>query len=116
MRTYGRSGPNGVWVEIVTEPNGYNDQVYMTTLIQCLKAQLGESPFYADYGLPSEQSIMQQLFPDYYVAVLQQRFAPYFAALSITRTSDSPPTYQVNITEHNGVQFSQTVPTFAWPQ
>lgn len=114
MRTWGRS--NGVWVEVVTEPNGYNDQVYIETLLQCLKLQLGESPFYADYGLPASQSIMQQLFPDYYVALTQQRFAPYFAALSITRVSDNPPTYQVNITEHNGVQFNQTIPLIAWPQ
>lgn len=108
MRTYGRVyDENNVpsWVVVTTDDNGFNDAVYMTTLIQCLKLNLGESPFYANYGLPDHQSIMQQIAPDYYVSQTQQQFAQYFANLSISKLppgKNNTPTYRVNIITQQG--------------
>lgn len=85
--------------------------VWLTTLVQTLLLNLGESPFYAQYGIPAQQSVMQQVFPDYYVALTQQAFAPYFASLLITKVSGtSAPTYQVNVTTHQGVKLNPSIP------
>ena len=112
MRTYGRvpgSGGNTIWVEVVTDPNGQNDQIYLTTLLQVLKLNLGESPFWANYGIPAFQDVIQQIFPDFYVSLIQQQFAQYFASLTISRTSPYPPTYLVNLITHNGIQFDTQI-------
>lgn len=112
MRTYGRI-PDGAggqkWVEVTTDANGYNDMVWVTTLCQVLLLNLNESPFYASYGIPAQQSVIQQVLPDYYVALTQQAFAPYFASLLIFRTSSSPPTYQVEVVTNQGVVLNSTV-------
>lgn len=105
MRTYGRiADPYGGlhWVEVTTDDQGLNDNVYTTALIQCFKLNLGESPFYADYGIPAHPSVVQQVFPDFYVYRTQQRFAPYFASLTIAKAASTTPTYNVNILFHNG--------------
>lgn len=106
MRTYGRivnEDGSKTWVVVTTDANGYNDSVYTTTLAQCLKLNLGESPFYAGYGIPQYQTIVTQVLPDYYVMATQTQFAPYFASLTITRVQgSSPPVYQVNAVCHNG--------------
>jgi hypothetical protein len=107
MRTWGRV--NGVWTLITTDANGLNDGVYLTTLIQVLKLAPGESPFYANYGIPSQPSVVQQLFPDLYVNLTQQQFAQYFASLSIVRTATKPPTYQINLVTNTGALVSQEV-------
>ncbi len=109
MRTYGRIwdefGQNPKWYVVETDINGYNDAVYLVTLQQILKQNLGESPFYANYGLPDEQSVVTQIAPDYYVAQTQQQMAPYFANLNIAR-APSPdgitPTYAVSVLLQNG--------------
>lgn len=116
MRTYGRvTDENGVqtWQVVSTDANGYNDAVYVTTLAQCLKLNLGESPFFANYGLPAHESIVTQVYPDFYIARTQQQFAPFFASLLITRmpTVNVPgsvraaaPTYRANIVTHAGAK------------
>lgn len=118
MRTYGRvySVPPSdespgvyTWVDVETEANGSNDYVWLTTLIQCLKLQTNESPFYANYGLPAQRSIMQQIAPDFDVAKTQSQFAQYFASLIIYRKPGSgvlgsPPTYVVNAVLNNGTK------------
>lgn len=112
MRTYGRiTNPNGTktWVEVTTDDSGFNDMVYVTTLCQCLLLNLGESPFYANYGIPAKQSVIQQIAPDYYVSQTQRQFAPYFANLAISKKNADPPTYQVNITTHQGVKINASV-------
>jgi hypothetical protein len=114
MRTYGRRySPDGSykWTVVETDPaTGSNDAVWLTTLLQCLQLNLGESPFYADYGISAMQSVIQQLWPDYDVARTQQQFAGYFAALIITRVPGaSKPTYKVNVTTHQGVKITATV-------
>lgn len=108
MRTYGRT-PAGTWVEVDTTPDGFNDGVFITTLIQNLKLVLGESPFFGEFGIPSEQAVAQQVFPDYYVTLTQQRFSAYFASLSIGRTKDNPPVYQVNLITNQGFKLTTEV-------
>ena len=117
MRTYGRiydrNGKNPKWVQISTDANGFNDYVYITTLIQVLKLNLGESPFWANYGIPAKNAVLQQIAPDFYAIKTQQQFSGYFANLIITPikivTNPSNPTYQVNITTHSGAKFQETI-------
>lgn len=115
MRTYGRLPPDETgyrqWVEVQTQPDGANDYVYITTLTQCLQLILGESPFFANYGIPAEISVIQQIFPDFYVTQTQQQFAPYFASLIITKMPDPTPTYLVNIVTNYGTRVQQEIPT-----
>lgn len=116
MRTWGRVLQNGalVWQLIQTDPaTGLNDLVWLTTLCQALKLNLNESPFNATLGIPQQQSVMQQIYPDYYVALIQQKFAPYFALLQITRTT-SPPgstsvTYSVTVITNQGLVLNAMV-------
>lgn len=114
MRVYGRTYDEyGVptWQVVETQPNGSNDYVYVTALIQCIKLNLNESPFWADWGIPAQQSLVQQVAPDYYVALLQQRYAPYFARLTITKeTGAANPTYNVSILTHSGTTIQATIP------
>ncbi|MEJ0017543.1 MAG: hypothetical protein WDN25_13450 [Acetobacteraceae bacterium] len=113
MRTYGRvtdTMGNKTWVEVTTDAQGFNDMVYVTTLAQTLKLNLGDSPFYADYGIPAHPSIVQQVIPDFYVARTQQQFAARFASLQIARVSGDPPTYNLTITTHQGVRLNASVP------
>lgn len=115
MRTYGRiTNPDGskTWTEVDTDANGYNDNIYLTTLAQCLKLNLGESPFYANYGIPQYQTIVTQVFPDTYVSQTQTQFAPYFASLSINRVVGSfPPVYTVNALTHSGAVITSDIAT-----
>lgn len=119
MRTYGRiqdgynedQSPKYIWVEVQTAADGSNDLVYVTTLAQVLKLNLNESPFYANYGIPAKQSVLTQIFPDYYVYITQQQFAPYFASLIITRMPQvTTPTYMVNVLTHQGTRLNYNVP------
>lgn len=119
MRTYGRIySPDGsyVWQEVDTDDNGFDDDVWITTLIQVLKLNLGESPFYAQYGIPAQQTVVTQVFPDYYAAMTQQQFAPYFASLIISKIDARDdlgvpyPAYSVNIVKNTGAVVSATVP------
>lgn len=113
MRTYGRvyaSDGSYEWVKIETDEFGSNDYVWLTTLIQSLLLNLGESPFYANYGIPAHPSVVQQIFPDFYVYRTQQQFAPYFANLIIIKEPDPTPTYEVNVTLNNGTKIAASVP------
>ena len=119
MRTYGRTYDEyGVptWVEVSTDANGYNDAVYLTALCQVLQGSPGESPFYANYGIPAQQSVLQQVPPDYYVAVTQRQFAPYFASLQVTKIMAVDnrkvpfPAYKVVAITNHGSILEQVVP------
>ena len=118
MRTWGRVLKDPLfpelgkkWVEVTTTPEGFEDFVWLTTLIQCLKLNLGESPFYAQYGIPAKPSVVQQVFPDFYVARTQQQFAGFFAALLISKEPDpATPIYRVNVTTHQGIKLNAEVP------
>ena len=112
MRTYGRYTDelgNKTWVVIETDANGYNDQVYLTTLAQCLKLNLGESPFFANYGIPQQQTIMTQVFPNFYVMQTQGQFINYFAALRIIAVPGPAPVYTIKATTHSGASIMENV-------
>ena len=115
MRTWGRQySENGTyqWVEVLPDANGYEDNIWLTTLVQALKLNLGESPFYANLGIPQQQTIVTQVYPDFYVSQIQQYFAPRFASLTIFRVPASfPPVYQVNAVCHSGAIINETIAT-----
>ena len=118
MRTYGRTrNPDGskTWVTITTAANGDNSLVMLTTLCQVLSLGLGESPFYAAYGIPARKSVMQQVAPDYYMTVTQQQFAPFFASLTVSRVTGTgtpvnpTPAYTVSCITYSGVALGAQV-------
>jgi len=108
MRTWGRVG--GVWTEVDTTADGDDTLVWITTLIQTLKLEQGESPFYSQYGIAARQSIVSQIAPDYSVSMIQQQFSTYFASLSIQRVPNtSVPTYAINIITLRGQSIFQQI-------
>lgn len=114
MRTYGRVidivTKKITWVEVTTDANGYDDAVWLTTVCQVLLLNLGESPFWANWGIPGHPSVISQIFPDYYVAITQQRFAQYFASLLISKQPAPNPTYRVAVLTHQGATAVAKVP------
>jgi hypothetical protein len=132
MRTYGRTrdvltGAKKWWI-VTTDTNGYNDSVYLTTLAQVCKLNLGESPFFANYGIPAHPSVVLQIYPDFYMVRTQQQFAPYFASLILTPVpiaqgaADSDdgrpvPAYDINVLTNYGSQIGvQTAPDYPLDQ
>lgn len=119
MRIWGRinqaNGSGGTWVAVTTDANGLNDAVRLTNLAQVLKLNLNEDPFYANYGIPAEQSVISQVQPDYYAVRTQQLFAGYFAALTISKVPAKPnqpkPTYNIAMTPNQGAILVNPVPT-----
>lgn len=109
MRTWGRipDGKGGKkWVAVESDSTGDFSYGWLTTLIQTLKLGLGESPFYAQYGIPAQQSIISQVYPDYYVNMIQQQFSGYFASLTVARNNQATtPTYTINAVFNNGVTY-----------
>jgi hypothetical protein len=96
-----------VWTEI-TDPN----YVQLATLVQTLRLQENESPFFANYGIPAQASIMSQIAPDAAVARTQSQFAQYFASLSVTRVaSATSPTYDINAIFPDGTVIQSTLAT-----
>lgn len=120
MRTWGRvynsATGNLDWVEVSTDSNGQDDYVWLTTLIQVLKLNLAESPFYANYGIPAQPSVISQIFPDFYVAQVQSQFSQYFASLQIVPVKGAvnemgalTPTYTINVLTNVGVNLTTTI-------
>jgi hypothetical protein len=104
MRSYGRDS-NGVWAEITD--TGY---IWLATLIQTLRLNRGESPFYAGYGIPAIQSVLTQIAPDAAVAQTQAQFAAYFSSLTVSRVAGAAvPTYNVTAVFLNGQVIQTTV-------
>ncbi len=113
MRTYGRitnAEGNLQWVEVTTDANGRNDNVWLTTLAQNLKLNIGESPFYANNGIPQYQTIVTQVFPDFYVMQIQSQFSQYFPSLIITKNQTPAPNYNVRVMTSYGVVLPITIP------
>jgi hypothetical protein len=97
----------GLWVEI-TDPN----YVQLATLVQTLRLQQGESPFFATYGIPAQQSVMSQIAPDAAVSRTQSQFSQFFASLSLTRVaSATSPTYDIRAVFQNGTVIQSTLAT-----
>lgn len=109
-RTYDEFG-NPSWNVVTTDANGMNGEVYLTAFIQALKLNLGESPFYANYGIPAEQSVLTQIMPDINVAFMQRQYAGYFASLTAKRIASNPPTYQITAQTLAGTILTAVVPT-----
>lgn len=99
-------------MEVTTDANGFDDAVWITTLCQNFLLNLNESPFDANWGLPAQQSVLQQVQPDYYVAQIQRQFAQYFASLIVAKVPDATtPTYKVSVTTNQGSKIIVQVPT-----
>lgn len=106
MRTWGRNAQKQ-WVELTS----YSD-VWLATLVQTLRLGQGESPFYGNYGLPAQQSVVTQIAPDAAVARTQAQYSPYFASLAISAdTTAQQPTYTVQAVLQNGQLLSTSVAT-----
>ena len=106
------AGAPSRWVAVTEDAAGYPDYCYLTALVQCLKLNLGESPFWGNYGIPAKTSVLQQLPPDYNVALTQQFFAPYFASLIVSKRPETfppMPTYDVNIVRLAGSTMQTSV-------
>lgn len=114
MRTYFRKfnedGTNE-WLVISTAANGDDSMVYLVTLIQCILLNLNESPFFANYGIPAQQSVLTQVLPDFYMLQLQTLFAPYFASIIVSRLPGPIPTYNVAVTTFQGAQLTAQIVT-----
>lgn len=114
MRVYGRTtNPDGSkrWVVVQTDPaTGSNSWVYLTALCQALLLNLNESPFYGNVGIPAQQSVIQQIQPDFYVNRIQQIYSQYFASLIVAKDPAAEvPTYNVKATLLDGTPASVTV-------
>lgn len=113
MRVYGRTfNEDGtyVWTVVETAPDGDNSAVYVTALIQCLLLNVNESPFYAMDGIDGQQSVMTQIFPDFYMNRIQQRFAQYFASLVLSKLPSPTPTYNIAAVTNAGAVIDENVP------
>jgi hypothetical protein len=114
-RTYDEYG-NATWEEVSTDANGLNDAVRLTHLCQVLQGSPGESPFYANFGIPGQQSVMQQVFPDFYVALTQAYFAPFFANLQVQSVQEVDannvpyPAYKITAITNQGAVLGATIP------
>jgi len=115
MRVYGRVTDElgqKSWFEVQTDSAGNNEYVFLTALVQVLKLNLGESPFYGNFGIPAKTSVLQQIAPDFYVAFTQQAYSGYFANLSITRVPAPDrvtPTYNVSVLMTTGTKFQVNI-------
>lgn len=128
MRTYGRTrdvltGKKTWWV-VTTDNNGYNDSVWLTTLAQVCKLNLGESPFFANYGIPAHPSVITQVYPDFFMVRTQQQFASYFASLILTKQDDAvdqdnrpAPSYLIQVlTNYGSIIGIRTAPDYPLDQ
>jgi hypothetical protein len=94
----------GPWRMVETDAAGSNDALNLTWMSQALKLNLDESPFYGDWGIPARSAVRQQVAPDLYVTLTQQRFAPCFAALTLARQNSPTPTYMISVITQDGVK------------
>ena len=107
MRSYGIDPATNKWTTI-TDPS----YIYLATVAQTLRLALGESPFYGNYGIPAQQSVINQIAPNLAVNNTQNQYAPYFASLSMTSQSIVPqPTYAISAVLQNGTTIQTTVAT-----
>jgi hypothetical protein len=91
--------------------------IWLTTLIQTIKLNLGESPFFANYGIPAYPSVITQIAPDYYMSLMQQQYSKYFLSLIISKQPNAvdadgvpSPAYLVSVITKYGAQLTEVVP------
>jgi hypothetical protein len=115
IRTYGRTGQvngmGGQWRVILPDANGDVSNIWLTTLCQVLKLSRNEDPFFGNFGIPAQTSVIQQVFPTFYVNQTQAQFAQYFASLVITQAPGPTPVYFVKAVCHSGAILTATVAT-----
>ena len=107
MRTYGVDPNTQQWVEV-----SETSYVWLATLAQTLRLNQGESPFYANYGIPAQNSVHTQIPPDLAVNRTQTQYAPYFASLTVVKQQNAVnPTYNISAVFQNGTTISSMVAT-----
>lgn len=105
------------WETVETPDTGDASQFWITALIQNLQLVLGESPFNGNSGIPVFKAIETQVPPDLYVQLIQQKYAPYFLTLTITRVPQFQKrgdgtmalTYNVTAVLKNGGLYQQEI-------
>lgn len=102
-RVYGRD-KNGVWQTVTTDANGFDDAVDLTWLGQVCLLNWQESPFWADWGIPSHQAVVMSLFPTYYIQRIQQQFSSKFTSVSVQQLNLPNPTYDISVITKKGSQ------------
>jgi hypothetical protein len=102
MRAYGIV--NGKFVKVTEEST-----VWATTFIHTLKLNLGESPFFANYGLPSQESVMTQIAPDFFIEHTRQQYSDKFAILKMTTKAAINPTYDAFIMTKQGKTITERI-------
>lgn len=106
MRTYGKN-ESGQWVEIVN-----TSYIWLATLAQTLRLSQGESPFFANYGIPSIDAVLAQVAPNAAINRTQQQYAPYFSSLSVYKDpTQTDPTYKIYAVFQNGTTLQTSVAT-----
>ena len=116
-RVYGRipldplvpKGPKQ-WIVITTDSNGFSDAVHLTALAQTLLLNLNESPFWGNFGIAAKQAVLQQIPPDIFVTAIQRYYQQFFAAITVAKTNDLTPTYDINVITQLGSKLSFSVP------
>jgi hypothetical protein len=104
------------WVEVTTDANGFNDAVYLSAFCQVLQLQPQESPFYAEYGIPSIQAVQSQVVPDTNVYFMQSKYSQYFISLQVIPAHQVDangairPVYNVTAITNSGATISAVVP------
>ena len=104
------------WVMVETDINGFNDAVYLSAFCQVLQLQPQESPFYAEYGVPSIQAVHDQLIPDTNVYFMQSKYSQYFISLQVVPAHQTDangtvtPIYNVTAITNSGAKISAVVP------
>lgn len=112
MRIHGRKiNPDGTktWVTYDTAAGDPIDAIYVVWLIQALKMNTLESPFWPGWGVDIWQSLQNTFYPDSSIANMQAEFSQYFSFLSITRQSDPDPHYAVSVITKAGVPLNYRV-------
>ncbi|WP_157646826.1 hypothetical protein [Burkholderia ubonensis] len=106
-----------LWEMVETPDTGDASQFWITALSQNLQLVLGESPFNGNTGIPIFDAIDTQVPPDLYVQLIQQKYAPYFLSLTITRVPQTQKridgtlalTYNVTAVLKNGQVYRQDI-------
>jgi hypothetical protein len=83
--------------------------IAVCNLIQCCKLEIGESPRYPNRGIPARETILTQIYPDYYMQQIQSQYAANFASLMITKQPVFDPTYTINIITKDGQTINGTI-------
>jgi hypothetical protein len=86
--------------------------IWLATLAQTLRLNTNESPFYANYGIPAQQSVQTQIAPTIAITNTQQQFSPYFKSLSIFKQPNTVnPIYNIRAVFLDGTIIQSVVAT-----